>query len=181
MAATVVFALLGSLVFALVLMPVLAAVFLKGATEHETWLLRLAHGSIVRVLGFGMRLAVARHLGRRGGSSAPAWSAPSSAPSSCPSSTRARSRSRSSAAVGLPRGGDRAGGGAVERSLRARFPAELRTVVSKTGRAEIATDPMGVDFSDLIVMLHPVDWVEAHDKESLVARWRRACGRTCRA
>jgi cobalt-zinc-cadmium resistance protein CzcA len=43
MAATVVFALLGSLVFALVLMPVLASVFLKGATEHETWLLRFAH------------------------------------------------------------------------------------------------------------------------------------------
>jgi cobalt-zinc-cadmium resistance protein CzcA len=60
--------------------------------------------------------------------------------------------------------------GSVERSLLTRFPAEIRTVVSKTGRAEIATDPMGVDFSDLIIMLTPPeDWKEAHDKEGLVA------------
>ena len=50
------------------------------------------------------------------------------------------------------------------------FPKEIRTVISKTGRAEIATDPMGVDFSDLIIMLHPMDeWTVAHDKEELVA------------
>ena len=29
------------------------------------------------------------------------------------------------------------------------FP-EVKTVISKTGRAEVATDPMSVDFSDFI-------------------------------
>ncbi|QDV34085.1 efflux RND transporter permease subunit [Tautonia plasticadhaerens] len=41
----------------------------------------------------------------------------------------------------------------VERVLM-QFP-EVDTVVSKTGRPEIATDPMGVEISDIFVMLHP--------------------------
>jgi len=35
-----------------------------------------------------------------------------------------------------------------------RFP-EVDTVVSKTGRAEIATDPQGVETSDILVLLKP--------------------------
>ncbi|HEY0712120.1 MAG TPA: CusA/CzcA family heavy metal efflux RND transporter, partial [Polyangia bacterium] len=56
----------------------------------------------------------------------------------------------------------------IERVLK-RFP-EVTTVVSKTGRAEIATDPMGVEISDIFVMLKPLDeWTTADDRESLVA------------
>ncbi|MEQ1567736.1 MAG: CusA/CzcA family heavy metal efflux RND transporter [Myxococcota bacterium] len=170
MAATVVFALLGSLVFALVLMPVLAAVFLKGATEHETWLLRLAHAAYRPVLAFGMRrrwlvtsVAVAGFLcsGVTGSFLGAEFVPKLDEGAVAIQIVRPPSVSLEESIVQA---------GAVERSLRARFPAELRTVVSKTGRAEIATDPMGVDFSDLIVMLTPpADWVEAHDKESLVA------------
>jgi cobalt-zinc-cadmium resistance protein CzcA len=47
---------------------------------------------------------------------------------------------------------------------------EVTTVVSKTGRAEIATDPMGVEISDVFVMLKPHDqWTTAEDREGLVA------------
>jgi cobalt-zinc-cadmium resistance protein CzcA len=47
---------------------------------------------------------------------------------------------------------------------------EVTTVVSKTGRAEIATDPMGVEISDVFVMLKPKDqWTTARDREGLVA------------
>jgi cobalt-zinc-cadmium resistance protein CzcA len=35
------------------------------------------------------------------------------------------------------------------------FSQEIETVVSKTGRPEIATDPMGVEMSDVFVMLRP--------------------------
>ncbi len=41
----------------------------------------------------------------------------------------------------------------IERVLR-QFP-EMSTVVSKTGHAEIATDPEGVETSDIFVMLQP--------------------------
>ncbi|MHC4791224.1 MAG: efflux RND transporter permease subunit, partial [Planctomycetota bacterium] len=42
----------------------------------------------------------------------------------------------------------------MEKRLLARFP-EIETVVSKTGRAEIAEDPMGPEQSDLLIMLKP--------------------------
>ena len=55
----------------------------------------------------------------------------------------------------------------VESMLLDQFP-EVRTVVSRTGRAEIATDPMGIDFSDVYVLLKPRDqWVLKRTKEQL--------------
>jgi len=47
------------------------------------------------------------------------------------------------------------------------FP-EVKTVVSRTGRAEIATDPMGVEISDTYIMLHPPDTWRFETKEALV-------------
>jgi cobalt-zinc-cadmium resistance protein CzcA len=56
----------------------------------------------------------------------------------------------------------------LEKRLLEAFPDEISDVVSKTGRAEIATDPMGVNISDVLVMLHPQnDWVKASTKEEL--------------
>jgi cobalt-zinc-cadmium resistance protein CzcA len=46
------------------------------------------------------------------------------------------------------------------------FPKEIDTVVSKTGRPEIATDPMGVEMSDVFVMLQPRrEWRYASKRE----------------
>ncbi|KKL86820.1 hypothetical protein LCGC14_1940890, partial [marine sediment metagenome] len=42
----------------------------------------------------------------------------------------------------------------IEKRLLAKFP-EVETVVSKTGRAEIAEDPMGPEQNDIFVMLKP--------------------------
>ncbi|MBI2071230.1 MAG: efflux RND transporter permease subunit [Elusimicrobia bacterium] len=56
----------------------------------------------------------------------------------------------------------------IEGVLR-EFP-EVISVVSKTGRAEIATDPMGIEISDIIVNLTPrSEWMTAKNKESLIA------------
>lgn len=54
------------------------------------------------------------------------------------------------------------------------FP-EVKTVVSKTGRAEVATDPMSVDFSDLYVGLKPhEEWKTTTDKAELVQKMSEA-------
>src|SRR5690606_12556593 len=56
----------------------------------------------------------------------------------------------------------------MEARLRAAFPDEIRDIVSRTGRPEIATDPMGVNISDVFVMLNPGDqWTKAVDKAEL--------------
>ena len=61
--------------------------------------------------------------------------------------------------------------GQIERTVM-KFP-EVITVVSKTGRAEIASDPMGVEISDIIVNLRPQrDWKTAKTNEELVEKMR---------
>lgn len=53
-----------------------------------------------------------------------------------------------------------------------KFP-EVETVVSKIGAAEIATDPMGPNISDPIIILKPRDeWKTASTKEELVEKIR---------
>jgi len=57
----------------------------------------------------------------------------------------------------------------VEKALKT-FP-EVTRVVSKTGRAEVATDPMSVDFSDLYIELKPPsEWKTARAKTELVEK-----------
>ena len=56
----------------------------------------------------------------------------------------------------------------IEKRLLAKFP-EITTVVSKTGRAEIAEDPMGPEQSDLLIMLRPrKQWPAGMTKQQLV-------------
>ena len=61
----------------------------------------------------------------------------------------------------------------VEQVLK-RFP-EVTKVVSKTGRAEVATDPMSIDFSDLYIELKPPsEWTTTHSKVELVEKMAKA-------
>ncbi|MCB0729187.1 MAG: efflux RND transporter permease subunit, partial [Ignavibacteriae bacterium] len=58
----------------------------------------------------------------------------------------------------------------VEKILMEKFP-EVKTVVTKTGAPELATDPMGPEFSDVIVILNPKDeWTSAETKEELIEK-----------
>jgi heavy metal efflux system protein len=58
---------------------------------------------------------------------------------------------------------------AIERHLRTQFPNEIETILSKTGRAEIATDPVGPNSTDLIILLKPHEgWRKASSREDLV-------------
>jgi cobalt-zinc-cadmium resistance protein CzcA len=178
MALTVLFALAGSLVLSLSLIPVLASLFLpRHITEEESFIVRGARQGIeplVRraiaaprrwVAGaaalFLVSLGVAPFLGAEfiprldeGALAVQAWRLPSV---SLEESIRQTTR--------------------LEAVLR-QFP-EVVTAVSKTGRAEIATDPMGVEVSDVLVMLKPRDeWTTAHDREGLIAAIDSALSRS---
>lgn len=61
----------------------------------------------------------------------------------------------------------------VEKVLQT-FP-EVTVVVSKTGRAEVATDPMSIDFSDLYIGLKPPsEWTTAKTREALIEKMSKA-------
>ncbi len=56
----------------------------------------------------------------------------------------------------------------VERVLMARFPDEIDHVWTRTGSAEITTDPMGVELSDVFVTLTPrEEWTQASTQDEL--------------
>jgi cobalt-zinc-cadmium resistance protein CzcA len=58
----------------------------------------------------------------------------------------------------------------IEKTLLRAFPDEIRRVWTRTGSAEVATDPMGVELSDVFVVLHPRDrWKRAETQAALVS------------
>ncbi len=64
----------------------------------------------------------------------------------------------------------------AERVLK-RFP-EVTRVVTKIGRAEVATDPMGVDAADIFIDLKPpAEWTTAHTREELYSQMSEALER----
>jgi heavy metal efflux system protein len=168
MALTVVFALTASLVLALTLMPVLASLFLERVSEKEPFLFRWAKRLYVPLLDRSLRhrkvtvgaavgvflasLLLTPFLGTEfiprldeGAIAMQIWRLPSiSLEQSNEISTLA------------------------ERVLVEEFEPEIETVVSRTGRAEIATDPMGVEISDTYLMLNPKGEWRFESKEALV-------------
>jgi cobalt-zinc-cadmium resistance protein CzcA len=177
MALTVVFALVGSLILSFTLMPVLACFFFrKGVAEKETVLLRRAREIYQPLLAratehpgvtagaaagiFAASVGVALMLGAEfiprldeGAIALQAWRLPSV---SLEESVRNTTM--------------------IEAILR-QFP-EVKTVVSRTGRAEIATDPMGVETSDIYVILKPhEDWTTADSREGLISAFDEALRR----
>ncbi len=63
---------------------------------------------------------------------------------------------------------------AIERTLLDGFPNEVESVISKTGRAEIATDPMGIEASDIFVILKPKTEWRLGSKDELIAAMKES-------
>ncbi len=57
----------------------------------------------------------------------------------------------------------------IERALLEKFPHEVERIWTRSGSAEITTDPMGVELSDVFIMLRPrEEWTRATTQEELV-------------
>lgn len=169
MALTVMFALAGSLILALTLIPVLASLLIRKAPKnHETWLVRrfkaryeplldLALRHRMRTVGIASGLFVLGLVaaGTRGAEFIPrldegaialqVWRLPS---------------------VSIDEAAQQSA--VLESVLLREFPDEISTVISKTGRPEIATDPMGVEMSDVFVMLTDRSEWSYSDKTELI-------------
>jgi len=174
MAWTVIFGLGTALILALTLMPVLASIFLRGGLRvRETLMVRGAKGLygpmlrmamarpmivvLATVVLFAGSLLVARTLGAE-------FVPKLDEGSLAIQAIRLPSVSLESSVVMTDE---------IEKTLRKFQPVE--SVVSKTGRPEIATDPMTVNLTDIIINLKPrEDWVGFSSKEELVAAMEKA-------
>ncbi|QRK07777.1 efflux RND transporter permease subunit [Archangium violaceum] len=64
-------------------------------------------------------------------------------------------------------------GGRIETVLLEKFPDEVKRVWTRTGTAEVATDPMGIELSDVFITLNPrKEWKRARTQEELVAEMK---------
>jgi len=189
MALTVMFALIGSLVLALTVMPALGSFLLSAPkskekegegdageeeeyddSEHDTFLVRWIKAIYKPALRFFMgwpkatmaafvalfasSLIIAGGMGGEfipkldeGAIALQAWRLPSVSLEQSMVNTKA-----------------------IESVLTSSDFPEVATVVSKTGRAEIATDPMGVEISDIFIMLKPRSEWTVESKEALVEK-----------
>ena len=174
MALTVVFALVGSLILALTLMPVLAALLFRGKVQEDEprlvhWLKEryrpllsraIARPALVGTMAaivFVASLVLVPFMGSEfiprldeGTFAIQASRLPSVSLSESVKSTTA-----------------------IENTLRT-FP-EVTSVISRTGQAEIPTDPMGVETSDIYVLLEePSEWTTASSREGLIEAFEQA-------
>ncbi len=62
----------------------------------------------------------------------------------------------------------------IETLLIEAFPDEIKNVWSRVGTAEVATDPMGIELSDIFVKLKDKDeWTRAKNQEELVIQMKK--------
>src|SRR5262249_1194791 len=172
---TVLFALLASLVIALTLMPVLTLIAFRRipaeTKEKETWLMRQFHHlyspALARTLSspkltvgvavtiFALSLSVVPFLGRE----------------FMPRLEEGSIVIMMYRLPGISLAESEHGNAIIETVLR-HFP-EVETVVSRTGRPEVATDPMALDQSDVYVMLKPLpQWPARKTKEQLIGEMK---------
>lgn len=167
MAATVLFALLGAFILSLTLIPVLASLFVRGERSREPWLLRGArrafepllrrvrrHPIVVITTALVTVAATAVGFSSLGADFVPTLDE---------GAILLEARRLPGSALST----------SVETDLRLgralREIPEVRTVVSRIGAPEVANDPMGIEQSDVYIMLKPrTDWRKNKTKIDLI-------------
>lgn len=170
MAMTVIFALAGSMLLSLTLIPVLASMGLPRRVAHrDNVLVRLLQRAYRPVLHFalghpwiviGMALLVlvnAAFLATRLGSEF------------VPRLREGSIVINTVRLAGVSLDESVRYGTQIERALLEKFPDEIERVWTRSGSAEIATDPMGVELSDVFITLRPRhQWKRATTQDELV-------------
>ncbi len=172
MALTVIFALAGSLLLSLTVIPVLASYFLKpGMSERDTWPVRLAKRLYEPVLGWSQQHPWIVTLGAvvmfaacvpvalgLGGEFIPQLNEGDLVLDL----TRPPSASLEEAVADTTR---------LERALLKAFPDEIRSISGQSGRPEIGLSPAAINTTEFYVFLNRPDrWTRVATKEELIDR-----------
>ncbi|MCA9644790.1 MAG: efflux RND transporter permease subunit [Polyangiaceae bacterium] len=171
MALTVIFALVGSMILSMTLTPVLASYALRaGHRERETrlvrWLKRGYAGLLERALRWPLAVLTAALLIAAGAVYPGAHLGSEFVP-------RLREQSvviNTIRVAGVSLEESVRYGTRIERLLKQEFPGEIEHVWTRTGTAEVATDPMGLELSDVFITLTPREqWQRASNQDELMA------------
>ncbi len=173
MALTVLFALAGSMVLSLTLTPVLASLLLPGRVQgREPLLMRLAHAAhnpILRLCMHHKFVVVCFSLGVL--AAAYGMIAPHLGTEFIPRLSEGAITVNVVRLAGTDLGESLERNTRMEKGLLQAFPDEVAHVWSRVGTAEVATDPMGVELTDLFITLRPRrGWKKAHTQAGLTER-----------
>lgn len=170
MALTVIFALLGSMILSLTLMPALASIALpRRMSEKETRVDRAAHWFFGPILTFGLNhpratlglvasLTIASvFLGMNLGSEF------------VPRLNEGTVVINTVRLAGVSLDESLDYGTHIEALLKEEFPDEIQAIWTRTGTPEVATDPMGLEVSDVFITLTPREsWNRVATQDELI-------------
>jgi len=172
MALTVIFALLGSMILSLTLMPVLASLLLpKNIQEREPLMMRIAHRIHAPILRFSMHHKVLV-IGFAAAVMVIAFGmiAPNLGSEFVPRLSEGAIAISVVRLTGTDLEDSIKYNTQMEKVVLAKFPDEVKHVWSRIGTAEIATDPMGIELTDMFMSLKPRNqWKRATTQEQLTA------------
>jgi cobalt-zinc-cadmium resistance protein CzcA len=170
MALTVIFALIGSMIMSLTLMPVLASLFLpRRIEEREPLLMRIAHRINAPLLRFSMNNK-AFVMACAGLVMFVAFGliAPNLGSEFVPRLSEGAIAISVVRLTGTDLDDSIKYNTLIEKRLLEQFPDEIAHVWSRIGSAEIATDPMGIELTDTFMSLKPRHaWTKAKSQAEL--------------
>ena len=174
MALTLIFALLGSLLLALTLTPVLAALFLpKQVKEKEPWLVRLAHRLYEPALELALRFRKLTLIGAAVLFIGAVFIASRMGGEFLPKLGEGAIVGTTVRLAGISVDEAVAQNDRIEQVLMKEFPDEIEHIWTRLGTAEVATDPMGVELADFFLALKPRGlWKKARTQGELTEKMR---------
>lgn len=170
MALTAIFALAGSMVLSLTLMPVLASLVLpRRGVKSENFVVRGLLRAYLPVLRWALRLrwaVLATAVLLLGGA---VFLATRLGSEFTPKLQEGSIVINTVRLAGVSIDESIRYGTQIEKALLEKFPDEIERIWTRTGTPEVATDPMGVEVSDVFIMLRPrTGWKRASTQDELV-------------
>jgi cobalt-zinc-cadmium resistance protein CzcA len=174
MAMTLIFALLGSLLVALTLTPVLTTFLLpKRVKETTPWLVRCAHRVYGPVLDWVLKHRKRTLLGATAVFAGAVLLALRMGGEFLPKLGEGAIVGTTVRLAGISVDESVAQNTRIERRLMTEFPDEIEHIWTRLGTAEVATDPMGVELADFFLALKPREqWRQARTQAELTGKIR---------
>lgn len=176
MALTVIFALIGSMLLSFTLIPVLSSFGLsRKAGEHENFLVRFVKRLYTPVLKGALRsralvLGIAAVVFLNG-----VFLATQLGSEFVPRLREGSIVINTVRLASIDLEESARYGTMIERALLAQFPDEIERIWTRTGTAEVATDPMGIELSDVFITLKDRDvWKRARTQDEIVKLFEEA-------
>jgi len=170
MALTVIFALAGSMIASLTLMPVLASLCLpKKLADRDPLIVRLAKRAYAPMLRYVLNARAAVLSATAVALVGAAWIAPNLGAVFIPRLSEGAIVINTVRLAGVSIEESIRYGTKIEQVLLTSFPDEIKDIWSRTGTAEVATDPMGIELTDVFITLHPrTQWKKTSTQAELV-------------